>query len=660
MKKLSFLSGIIFLLHLTIWGQIIPDLKNYDLRPFPKISEIEDSLYSNDKVLGIYYGRIFDYRIENNTVELWECLHVSNKVYDSRSLEYFNIFYLPTVKEENIIDCKARYIARDGSVTVLSKKDLEEIEEDNEEKYKVFRFPTAEIGSIMEYYYIIRREGIRERGSYTPASQRHLKELDFSLIFPNYLNFEITTYNGLPAAKDTLDKDSKIKCIYVHAEEIPKLNKEPMSFYDAHLPRIEFLLTHNYSRNRMRINTINTFATNSFQNVSALDKKEKKTLKKIGSKIQIDNKMSLEQKVRSIENYVKTNFYYYNLNAPALSNLTGIQDFKLFNYLGSIRLFYHLFDYFNIENELVFTSDKTEKAFDKNFDGSNFLDIGLFYFPKLDMFTSPYYEALRLGYPPSAATGQDGLFLKKVSVGGASSFLPSFRYIQPINMELNGDTIEISITLNPQENEISANVRRSVTGYNAAGSQLHLSDTTNLEEEDLIDLEDHYLGLDNESIIINNAQMFNTKKEDILNRPLIFKGELKDYFLCRTNNDSLWVTIGAFIGKQSEFKQETPRVLPVERNSNSHYYRTIRIEIPQGYTCMNISELNTDIYDEENPNNAHARFSVNAKQQENQIIIECIEYYKRLYYPVEEYEKCQRIVNAAAEFNNATLLFKKN
>ncbi len=663
MKKLSILTGIILLINMSGLGQAIPNLKNYSFKTLPRISEAEDTLYAKDKVLGLYYGRIFDYRLENNRVELWECLHIASKVYESRIVQQYNIFYLPTNKIEDIIDCGARYIARDGSVSELSKKDIEEIEEDGK-KYKVFRFPTAEIGSTMEYYYIVRRERVRELGTYYMPSNYHQKELDFTLIFPNYLNFEMTTYNGLPVAKDTLDKESKIKCIYVHAEEVPKVNDDPMAFYDAHLPRIEFLLTHNYSKGRMRINTVNDFASGFYQNVTLLDKKETKDLKKIASQIKADSKLSLGERINVIENYVKTNFKY--TSGPSfLSNISAINESKFFNQMGALRLFYHLFKQHNINTEIVLTSDKTDKWFDKNFNGSNYFDLILIYFPKIDQYMSPNYMGLRTGYPAAVAAGQEGISFKEMTIGNTSSFLHDVKYITPVDMKDNGDTIYANVSINPEEREISATIRRVLTGYSGGPMQYQLSNIDKDNDDDdsgaeyISSIEDHYLGLSCESIIVNNLQMFNATKEDVLAKPLILTADLKDNFLTKTSNDSLWVTIGAFIGKQSDFKQEAPRTLPVERRNNTHYYRMIKVDIPQGYTCLNLHDLNMDIYDEGNKANANAKFTVSTKQEGNQLIIVCEEFYNRLLYPVEEYEKCQRVVQAAADFNNKVLLFKK-
>ncbi len=547
------------------------------------------------------------------------------------------------------------------------KKDLEEITE-GESTYKAFRFPTAEIGCVLEYYYIVRRERIFESNSYTlPA--RHLKEMNFAIIFPDYLNFEIKTYNGLPSANDIADTENKRKCLHLHAENIAKVNNDPMAFYGSHLPRIEFILTHNYSTKRMRINTINDFASSFHQNLTTLDKKEKKDIKSIASQIKVDEKLPLQEKISIIENFIKTNFYYYNISIQTFSNISTIKENKIFNQMGSLRLFFHLLKHFGIEAEIVFTSDKTEKWFDEDFNGTNYFDVVMLYFPKLEQYTSSYQMGLRTGYPNEVAAGQKGVFFREVTVGSTSSFLHDIRYIAPADMRMNADSIDVNISINVEKKEVSATIKRILTGYNGGWLQYNLSDTDykeienddeeNEDDEFLNSIKDHFLALDSESMIVDNMQIVNVNKEDVITKPLILTADLKDYYITKTSNDSLWLTIGMFIGKQSDFKQEEPRTLPIERRTNCHYYRTIKVNIPEGYTCLNLNDLNIDVYDEENSAEAQARFFVTTKQEGNQLIIVCQEYYNRLMYSVEEYEKCGRVVQAAADFNNKVLLFKK-
>jgi hypothetical protein len=641
-------------------AQLGVDLKKYDFRPVPIITPADDSLFAQDKIVGLYYGRIFEYRLVNNKVELWECFHIAYKVYDRETLDEVNTFYLPTVKDEDNMDCKGRCIDKDGNVEIRTKNDVEEIKEDGS-KSNVLRFMSAKPESIIEFYYIVRREHIRESGSYILNRANYLKALDFTLIYPKYLKFDLISYNGLPAAIDSTETLSQRHFTFLHAENIAKVHDDPSCFYLAHIPRIEFVLAYNYSTNRMRINTINTVASNFYQNVTSLEKNERSAMKKIASQLNIEKTMPLLQKVQKIENYMKTNFGYLDINTSVLSNLALIKTNKVINSMGLLRAFYYLFTTFNIDFEYILTTDKTNKAFDKTFNGGNFLQESLIYFPQLNQYMSPDYMGLRVGYPAAVLTGQEGAFFKPVTVGKTSSFLTEIRPIPVIPMELNGDTIDITMQIHPSEMCVTANLRRILTGYNAGHIQAELVGLTQqeLEEKEMSDMVDHYFGLNTESINVKNAKAFNTQMEDILVTPLLLTADLKDYYTIRTHNDSLLVTVGAFIGKQSPWEEKQERTLPVERRYTTHYYRTIRIEIPQNYTCTNLKELETAVYDADNTVKANAGFIVETKQEGNYLVIRCAEFYKKVYYPVEEAEKYGRVVQASANFNKATLVFIK-
>src|SRR5690606_20697530 len=52
--------------------------------------------------------------------------------------------------------------------------------------------------------------------------------------------------------------------------------------------------------------------------------------------------------------------------------------------------------------------------------------------------------------------------------------------------------------------------------------------------------------------------------------------------------------VGELIGQQIEMYQEKARVLPVENEFQRSYFRTITIQIPDGYTVANLADINID------------------------------------------------------------------
>lgn len=649
MKKLSIVFGCYFILQ-SLSAQIGVDLKNYKFKEIPLISETCDTLYAKDGVAALYYGRVLDYRIEDEGVELWECLHIMLKIYDYEKLEGYRKLNIPG-SDDNILECKARCVKKNGQIIELSKSDMVEIEEDGDkDNYLVLE--KAEIGDVLEFFYIIRKPNVIEDGSYYFHGNNPIKKAEFTMVMPDYLKSEFSLYNGLSEIIDTIFSQKELRYTYITAENLPKISDQEMSFYDAYEPRIEFVLAYNYSRGKMRLNTIGTLSQNLYTTIAQPEKAEIKLLKKFASQIPIDKKMSTQEKVQTIENYVKKEILFIDANASFFSDLTfGLKN-KITNTIGLTKVYYYLFDYYKIENQIVFTNDKTYKGFDKTFNGPNYLHDVMFYIPEIKQYVAPTFRALRVGLTPSVLAGQDALFLEPVTVSNITSFVPTFKSIPVLDKKYSGDSINVHVSIDLNKKILKGHIKRVMTGYYGFGLQFNLPD---MEEEDKNEVIDHYLALGSESISLDAVEIINATPEDIFIHPLIMNADMIDYYLTKFEENKITVTIGALIGKQSELKQEKPRLLPIERTHKSHYNRIIVCDIPDGYTCVNYNDIAVKVTDKDE----QAVFLVKTRKEGNTIVVESEEYYDRLYYPVEEYESYQKVINAAAAFNNAVLIFEK-
>jgi hypothetical protein len=476
------------------------------------------------------------------------------------------------------------------------------------------------------------------------------------VVLPDYLKAEFSVYNGLQPVVDTLFESRKKRYAYTYVENSPKITSEAVAFPDAHEPRIEYVLAYNYSRNGMRINTINNVKDNLYNNIAMLEKAEISALKKYASNIPVEKNMSELERIRAIENYLKKEIQYVSISNSQFYDITSILKNNYANTMGLTKMYYFLFNRYKINHILVLTTNKTLKTFDKHFNGSNFMHEILFYFPDLDMYLSPDYTGLRVGLTPSLFAGQDGLFLETITVGKVTSFLPSFSKIAALPMSESGDSIEIMLKIDMGKKNINGNLTRTLTGYYAVGLQSNFDD---MEKEDKDEIIDHYLALGTESINVDEVNVKNASIDDIFIKPFVMNAVVTDYYLPEFKGNEIVIPVGTFIGRQSEFKQENQRLLPVERKFRSHYYRSIKIEIPQGYDCNDFQHLNIEVFDAEHAENAQAMFRSQVRKEGNYIIITCFEYYNQLYYPVEAYKSYQNVMNAATSFNKYKLSFYK-
>jgi hypothetical protein len=243
---------------------------------------------------------------------------------------------------------------------------------------------------------------------------------------------------------------------------------------------------------------------------------------------------------------------------------------------------------FEIDAQIVLTTNKTTTTFDPKFDGPNFYQEVMFYFPALDTYLSADYMNLRVGLVPSSLAGQQGLFLTPVSVGKVLSFVPEFGDIIPLPAEATGDSLFVNIKVNTEEKNIEGTLRRALTGYNAPRLQAQWQE---MEEEDRQSLIDHYAALGTESMNVNDLQVQNDNSKDIFVKPFVITANISDYDLAKFGAGKIFIEVGKLIGEQSEFKQEGDRILPVQKSYKSHYYREIKIEVPEGYYCTNLKEI---------------------------------------------------------------------
>ncbi|MDR0829419.1 MAG: hypothetical protein LBN95_04805 [Prevotellaceae bacterium] len=655
MKK-TFIFSLLFCAAINLNAQIGLNLDKHTFIPEVKLTAEEEKIYEKDDAYCLYYGKAFDYRLNDaGQIELYEMLHFSFKIYSKDFVDDVNMFEINTSSKKNIISCGGKLTKADGKIETLGKKDItEDIDDDNDTTF-LLKFPTANTGDIIEFFYVVKRKNVSTSGFWRfLASNVAVKQFDATFIMPEHLSFDVIGYNGLPNATDQVIDGTRYQCVSV--QNLPKVKDEAMSFTRAHLPRVEYTFRYNYSNNKTKkLNTLDYFKDNIYVIYNEFDKKEQKALQSINSAIKVNKKSTPLEQAQQIENYVKTNFNLMNINAVVLRDFTFINKNKLINRSGCIKLLHNLFKINNIKSEIVITTDKTDVIFDAKADNGNFLDEPLLYLPDFEQYTSANENA-RIGLPSYFVSGCEGIIFKQLA--NYSVYSTEVCKIPLAAAEKSQDNIDVKIKLDIDENLIAADIKREISGYPLGFLQINLSivDKKDYEEKGLNKRIDYYLGLGVESFNVKNIKIENIYKKDIIAKPLILSGNIEDYHDLKKSADTLAFTVGYFIGKQDPIKQDEPRTLPIERHYNVQYKRTIEVEIPDGYKCVNISDLNIEVFDS---NNKTAAFVATTQLADNKIVIVCEEYYKRDFYPANETDGIINVVNAAADFNKKRLIFVK-
>lgn len=658
MQRLLLIAGLFCCIRLAA-AQAGLKLPEYGFLENPVITAEEDKRYRADGAVYLYYGQMQSYYIGEAGLATLECLHIAGKAYDNSVLEQLSTFVLPEVDGKDIVACRGRYIAPDGTILTLEKKDVKELDVYGR-KSKALQFASSGVEGIIEFYYVIRRHSFNTQGSCVLPAHAPVKEFDFTLIYPTHLAFDVKTYNGLPPAEEklhrTTDRNNDRTITFVRKCNVAKVPEEPFSFYRAHFPRLEYTLSYNHSTKK-RLNTTEDYAEGLYRQMVTIPKSDVKTLKTMAAQAKVSKEMPVPEKIRAIESWLKSYFDYTASSSRQYADLTFCYANKVINTVGLMRAFYHLLSEAGVEFEFVLTSNKKVKEFDSGFDGTNFFREALIYFPETGQFTSVDGMHQRAGYLDFTTSGQNGMAFKPGVVNDTATFVTQIRYIPPTTIEADTDSMEIVLKPNPDKRVVTGHIRRSIFGDSGTPIQLHLADAprSNIPEA----LSDYFLGLESESINVDNAMLYNNRLEDICVNPLVMRADIRDYYcLKEQGEDSLLLTVGIFIGKQAACEQETPRVLPLVCGAY-RWCMKIEVDIPAGYTCLNYQELERAVYDEDNADEAQAAFIVETEQKGNQIIIRCEKFYARDSYPPHEFSKGQRVLGAATAFNDTVLIFTK-
>ena len=622
----------------------------------PKFEEVSAAMYDTT---GAYFLKFLT-RLEmvyNDDGELdgYQLVHQKIKINNNDALERFNKISFSLNSFNEIILLKARFIGKNGRVIELDESHLKTVEEEDG-SYMLLAIEGAESGGIIEYFWV--RKGFRSLyGNHILQSAYPRRHLVFEITNPANLRFIAKSYNGAPSVTESIDTAAYTRTLLLEAYDIPALHRERYSFYDANLQRVEYTIAYNYANNRNRIYGSTNIAQYIQNNVVTLLPEEQKPFASIAKKIKLSSKMNAEEKIRYIESYVKTNFQLIDEKASGLdiSSISGIYATKYADKLGYTRLFVALFRHFNVRFELVITCDKSKRKFDRDFDGYNFLDDYLFYFPEINDFIDPNSMYNRLGVIGGEYPGNDGLFFKTVKISGIESLMPVSGIIPENDYTKSQHFTKADVKLNTLEPSAEYTLINTFSGHTAIWMQpyMHYANDENRQE-----FAESILNADNSSDKLLKWTMLNYKPADWFVKPLEIRGTLSGNMLVNRAGNDLLFRIGELIGKQVEMYQEKDRKLPVESEAARSYDRVIVLEIPDGYEIANpeVLKMKKELIENDR---VEAYFYSEYTVSKNQLTVKCTEGYKKSWFPVEKYPEYVDVINAAADFNKIVLILRK-
>lgn len=649
--KITFLALCLF-----FSGQLLLAQKYIDL----EFEENPDFELTEEKKQKDYATLLRDfsveYAVEDDGLVQYTMTYAAEWINSDKAIEQNNKIYLSSNENTEYIYQKARVIKPSGETVILKESDIKEgVYGEQQQKYYYFALEGLEKGSIIETM-TYKKSNPSYYGNliYYQGEEKRYKQT-FELICPNYLLFAFKSINGAPEAEyDTTVEEVNRWSFSIDTTEA--ILDQPNVFVDVVKSGILYKLDRNSGKNISDITSYGTASQSIYNNLHPeLSKKDEKSLAKIYKSLKISSLKDEQEKVKAIENYIKSTFQVIDASYPNLQQLEFILENKTGNTTGLTILHIALLELAEIEFEVVLTTDRSSMRFDPEFEAYLFLDHYLLYFPKSKSYLAPTEKFLRTPYVPSLWTHNYGLFIKEVTVGSMKTAIGKVKFIEALPYTATADNMMIDVSFEANKKNPEVSIRRENLGYSAEYFQpyYHL-----LDEEEQEDLEKTLVEMISEELKAEEVKVENVGENDFGSRPFVYEFTTTDHSFIEKAGEDILFKLGELIGPQVEMYQENERQYDVESVNNRYYKRTITFDVPEGYQVKNLEELNFD-YKFGEEGNENLWFESSYTKKGDSYVVECVEYYTDIVYPISYFNKYKQVINAAADFNKIVLVFEK-
>ena len=594
----------------------------------------------------------YNYRFENDQLVMDYILHRIIYVNNTEAIQKHNRLKIPMNNVLELMDVRARTITKEGKVILFDKNNLKELkDEQSGNAFKIFALEGIEVGSEIEYFFVKKMQYFIFNNV---AMQMDIpvKNISFRLTSPSHLKFDFKSYWNCPDVKETQEKEKNVYA--VEANDIPALEEEPLSFFDASRKRIEFKLAYNTARSSARLYTWDIAAKTFFEIVSQFDKADEKPVQQFIASLKDDPNQPLPQRIRAIERKVKTAIQLNKeISDKSFSQLGKIVKTKVSTGEGMTKLFYQIFTRLGIEVNPVLTCNREYSKFDEKFDSWAYLDEYLIYFPATRNFLSPYSSESIYPVIPPHFTAQKGLFMEPLTMGGVTSALGSIQDIPALPDAVSFDNLEITVDFKDDLESNLIKELRKFGGYPAAFITPYYPQMTDEQRQKMI--EEMLRSTAPDSKIVEWKGAVNT--ESITDEFTFDVTYQSSHFIERAGPRILF-KVGLVIGPQIEMYRDDKRNTIIENDYNRRYDRVVRVNLPQGYVVKNLEGLKMNVTFKDGDRTTFA-FISDYKLEGSTIVINIEEFYKDIYVPIDRYEDYRKVINASADFNKVTLILEK-
>lgn len=653
MKKIktAFLTLSFLALSTITYAQNNIEFKNYSFtESSPKIS----SEYQNSEEIVLERNLKSEFIIEEESLVEYVLFHQKKLINSNNAIEDNNKVNVPSKLSANVLVNKLRVINKNGSILELKESDIkEEVDEGKQTRYNYFAVKGLEKGAVIEQIYLIKRNAEYKGNSIRFQGNAPILKTTLELIYPKNLLFSSASYNGLPKAISTLDAYEGKNSLKLTEENIDPLPvNERQSNVEKNAKRIAYKLNENFSSGVKNLFNHNDYAKELFDQYHAsLSKNDLKELdvfiKQI--KLQGDEFSNIRNTEAAIKEKITFN-RYFNKN----SSIADVLKNKQGNYFDLIKLYVQTYKKLNIENEIVFTTERFEDVFDPNFESYlNFKDL-LFYFPKSDVYVEPAATLYRTPMFDPQFGGNTAVFIK------ANKYLDMLvpvlenRAVEfPKNQDLSKMDIQVDFSKDVQNPTLKSKV--TFNGFESLNFQPNKDFMDPVEYKEMMNFVAKNYSIESE---IDKIDYENEGLVNVGLKPFVLNIETNGKDLVTKAGTNYLFNIGKTIGKQMEMYDEKERVFPIELENPHSYDRTITLVLPKGYEIKNLDVFKTN-YSLKYQGKVVADFVSNYELKDNVLIIKNTESYNFVEIPASTYIEYQKIINAAADFNKLSVVIEK-
>jgi hypothetical protein len=597
--------------------------------------------------------RIVEYAIEKNQLYIYRTVHRIVHINNDKGIESFNKIYLPFGEDNEMVDVRARTILPNGKVVELDRSNIKDLKDEDGE-YKIFALEGLVKNCELEYYFTLRKPPAFF-GREVLASRVPVQKARFELITPAHLIFETKSFNQLPAGQDTVMGEKRH--LVIRDEMMPEMEEEKYAMYEANLKRVEYKLSYNKANSSAsRLFTWEELAKKVYSIYYETTDKEKKKVAELVDGAGLKDQGSLQGKIRALESYLKKNYFSReNADGGDADDLVKAIKNKVMSERALRKLYVAAFNAAGIEFQVALAGDRSNFTIDRNFENWSVTDNFLLYFPSTRKYLAPSELEYRYPWVPPTWAGANGLFCITTTIG---NFTTAMAEVRTIGMEAYEHSyLDMDVTIHlEREDTLRLDVKQMYGGYAAPNYRAPFVFLPAEEQRQVLKQLIKF-GTNSENIV---SSSFDNRDMDLSDpyKPFTINASVRSANLVERAGSKLIVKIGEVIGAQTEMYETRPRALPIELGYPHGLTRTIRFIIPEGYQVKNLDDLRfNEVFNDGSANTMG--FAVSYTLNGSELGITVKEEYRKLAYPISQYEQFKKVINAAADFNKVALILEK-